>query len=57
MEFLAPLAGERILDAGCGTGVFTLDILEAGAHVAGVITPYLRWARQCVNAVPYPSAP
>jgi SAM-dependent methyltransferase len=36
MEFLAPLAGERILDAGCGTGVFTLDILAAGAHVAGV---------------------
>jgi ubiquinone/menaquinone biosynthesis C-methylase UbiE len=36
MEFLAPLAGERILDAGCGTGIFTLGILTSGAHVAGV---------------------
>jgi ubiquinone/menaquinone biosynthesis C-methylase UbiE len=34
--FFTPLPGETILDAGCGTGVFTLDILAAGAHVAGV---------------------
>ena len=36
MEFLSPVTGETILDAGCGTGVFTLDMLASGAHVAGV---------------------
>jgi ubiquinone/menaquinone biosynthesis C-methylase UbiE len=36
MEFLAPVAGETILDAGCGTGVFTLDILASGASVVGL---------------------
>ena len=35
-EFLSPQAGERVLDAGCGTGVFTLDILAAGASVVGL---------------------
>ena len=27
IDFLRPGAGEKILDAGCGTGVFTLDFL------------------------------
>ena len=36
MEFLAPATGETILDAGCGTGVFTLDILASGANVVGL---------------------
>lgn len=27
LEMLRPGHGERILDAGCGTGVFTLDML------------------------------
>jgi ubiquinone/menaquinone biosynthesis C-methylase UbiE len=35
-EFLHPQPGERILDAGCGTGVFTLDFLSKGAHVVGI---------------------
>ncbi|HVN24553.1 MAG TPA: class I SAM-dependent methyltransferase [Syntrophorhabdales bacterium] len=36
MELLDPVAGERILDAGCGTGVFTLEILAAGSSVVGI---------------------
>jgi len=36
MEFLAPVVGETILDAGCGTGVFTLDIVSSGADVVGL---------------------
>ena len=36
MELLSPLAGEIILDAGCGTGLFTLDTLASGAVVVGL---------------------
>ncbi|MDI6727120.1 MAG: class I SAM-dependent methyltransferase [Smithellaceae bacterium] len=36
MELLQPGRGEFILDAGCGTGVFTRDILERGATVIGL---------------------
>lgn len=36
LELLAPLPGERILDVGCGTGIFTMDILDRGALVTGV---------------------
>lgn len=45
-EFLAPAWGETILDAGCGTGVFTTDFLAAGAKVTGVdiSVPMLKYA-------------
>lgn len=36
LELLNPLPGERILDVGCGTGVFTQDLLDCGARVTGV---------------------
>ena len=36
MEFLAPSPGETILDAGCGTGVFTLEMLASGTAVVGL---------------------
>ena len=36
LDLLRPAPGERILDAGCGNGVFTLDFLAAGAVVVGL---------------------
>lgn len=36
LGMLAPEPGEVILDAGCGTGIFTADILDAGARVVGL---------------------
>ena len=36
LDLLRPRRGEIILDAGCGTGIFTLDILSSGASVVGL---------------------
>src|SRR5713101_6432883 len=36
LELLAPSAGERILDLGCGDGVLTEKIVAAGATVVAV---------------------
>jgi len=36
LDLLRPGPGEFILDAGCGTGVFTLDMLSCGARVVGL---------------------
>lgn len=40
--------GEKILDAGCGTGVFTLDFLTQGAEVVGldISAPMLKFAEK-----------
>jgi ubiquinone/menaquinone biosynthesis C-methylase UbiE len=35
LELLEPKNGESILDAGCGTGIFSRDLLSSGAHVVG----------------------
>ncbi len=35
-ELLDSRPGEKILDAGCGTGIFTLDFLARGARVVGL---------------------
>jgi len=36
MQWLAPKPGERILDLGCGDGVLTEKLVQAGAIVTGV---------------------
>lgn len=45
---LQPRPGERILDGGCGTGVFTAALLAAGAAVVGLelSAPMLARARK-----------
>ncbi len=35
LDFLQPTPGEMILDAGCGTGVFTRDIVSSASRVVG----------------------
>jgi ubiquinone/menaquinone biosynthesis C-methylase UbiE len=48
LNFLKPAPGEMILDAGCGTGVFTRDIISSGSQVIGldISFPMLRRARE-----------
>lgn len=36
LALLAPQAGERVLDLGCGTGLLTAEIAAAGADVLGI---------------------
>lgn len=54
-EFLQPAPGEKILDAGCGSGIFTLDILATGAHVVGleISLAMLAGARNKTAAYPF----
>ena len=35
-ELAAPSPGERVLDAGCGTGLYSRRLLERGAVVSGI---------------------
>jgi ubiquinone/menaquinone biosynthesis C-methylase UbiE len=55
-DFVQPSKGERILDAGCGTGVFTRDFLSSGARVTGldVSIPMLLRARVKTPGVDWP---
>jgi ubiquinone/menaquinone biosynthesis C-methylase UbiE len=55
MGLLKPVPGERILDAGCGTGVFTLDLLSGGSRIVGldISLPMLCWANKKLRMVPF----
>lgn len=55
LDLLKPSPGETILDAGCGTGVFTLDILSFGPRVTGIdiSLPMLMRATQKARGYPF----
>ena len=50
-----PGQGEKILDVGCGTGVFTADLLAAGSRVTGIefSLPMLRRAGKKAYGLPF----
>ena len=54
-ELLDPQRKDYILDVGCGTGIFTLDILAAGARVTGLelSLPMLRVAAERLGRYPF----
>jgi ubiquinone/menaquinone biosynthesis C-methylase UbiE len=55
LGLLRPRHGELILDAGCGTGVFTFDILSFGSCVIGLdlSLPMLIKAREKAKGYPF----
>jgi ubiquinone/menaquinone biosynthesis C-methylase UbiE len=54
LDLLKPGSGEMILDAGCGTGIFTSDILAGGSRVIGLdlSLPMLRYGKKKASRVP-----
>jgi ubiquinone/menaquinone biosynthesis C-methylase UbiE len=55
LEMTRPRQGEKILDVGCGTGVFTADLLAAGAQVTGLelSLPMLKRAGKKASGRPF----
>jgi SAM-dependent methyltransferase len=55
LELAHPDQGDLILDAGCGTGIFTLDLLAAGSHVIGLelSLPMLQRAGERAGGTPF----
>ena len=57
LDLLKPVSGETILDAGCGTGVFTLDILSLGTQIVGLDISFPMLRRAMEKAEKYPLYP
>ncbi len=55
LEMLQPRKEERILDVGCGTGVFTQDALDHGAIIVGldISIPMLQQAAKKLAGLPF----
>ncbi|NWF93443.1 MAG: methyltransferase domain-containing protein [Syntrophaceae bacterium] len=55
LDLLKPAPQETILDAGCGTGLFTLDLLSRGSHLVGldISLPMLRRAAEKTKGYPF----
>jgi ubiquinone/menaquinone biosynthesis C-methylase UbiE len=55
LDLLKPKQGEIILDAGCGTGIFTNDILSSGSQVIGldISLPMLIQAKKKFKEYPF----
>ena len=55
LDLLKPKKGEIILDAGCGTGIFTTDILSSGSQVIGldISLPMLIQAKKKLKEYPF----
>ena len=51
LELLAPRAGERILDLGCGDGALTLKLLPLGCTVVAVDSSAEQIAAACANGL------
>ena len=54
LDFLKPGPNERILDVGCGTGVFTIDILGFGPRITGLDISYPMLKRATLKSKGYP---
>ncbi|MEE0205826.1 MAG: class I SAM-dependent methyltransferase [Peptococcaceae bacterium] len=54
-SLFTPAPGMRVLDAGCGTGNFSLKMAALGAHVEGIdlSAPMIGYAREKAAASPY----
>ncbi len=55
MDLLRPKRGEVILDAGCGTGVFTIDMVASGSRLVGldISFPMLKRAGEKLKGLPF----
>ncbi len=55
LELLDPCPEEKLLDAGCGTGIFSLDLLTKGSHVVGleISLPMLCFGKNKLSEYPF----